>query len=350
MVAVDGTGAGMVVKRMIAGLIVVCAIAVASQALAQSRRAPAPAQRPLVERELSVANRARKPAVELYVSPNDAPDWGEERLAGAVVAPGRVFRAKLGRTRMCLFDVQFLYADGSREELHDLDVCRTSQVAFDGSTATDVPVGTPHPVALVNNATRPIQQVFLSEAETAQWGDDRVTTRGVSVGDRLDIPYRGGCAVDLRVVFDNRAAEERRGLDICTTPALSIEPGWTTADAPPVPRPPSPPVSPPMSAPMSAPVPVVAAKPADIVQTEVRVTNDSGADVTQIYLYPEGEADQGTDLLGTGVLRDGLSKSVSLARGASCRFSAHLVFAGHVADRDLHGLELCANAAVTVGR
>jgi hypothetical protein len=36
--------------------------------------------------------------------------------------------------------------------------------------------------------------------------------------------------VDIRVVFENRAAEERRGVDLCRRASLSIEPGWTTTD------------------------------------------------------------------------------------------------------------------------
>jgi hypothetical protein len=33
-------------------------------------------------------------------------------------------------------------------------------------------------------------------------------------------------------VFSNRAAEERRGLNLCTRSRLRIAPGWTTAEAP----------------------------------------------------------------------------------------------------------------------
>ena len=317
-------------------------LAAAPMAWAQSSRHPAPpASRPLADRELTVANRASLPATELYVSPNDASDWGDERLAGAVVAPGKSFRIRLGRIRACLFDIQFVYRDGSREELHDLDVCRTRQVAFDGSSAIGVPVGPPHSVVLVNNENRPIQQVFLSEAEAAQWGEDRVTSRGFSVGGRLELTVLGGCAVDLRVIFDNRAAEERRGLDICATPALSIEPGWTTADAPPVPRKPIP---------IEGTTPAPPPPSAEPGETTLAVANNTGADVAELYLYPEGRSDQGGDLLGNGVLRDGATKPVTLARGGMCRFSAHLVFAGHVADRELKGLDACAAEGITLGR
>ncbi len=321
---------------MICGL-----IAATSPALGQSsRRVAGAATHALVARNLTIANHAGKSITELYVSPNDAPDWGDDRLGGSPIEVGKSFNVRLGRTRMCLFDVQLVYRDGSREEAHDYDVCHGSQIAFDGSNATEAPAGPAHAVTLVNNDTRPIQQVFLSEPEATQWGDDRITSRGLSVGDRIELRFQGDCAVDLRVVFDNRAAEERRGLDICAKPALSIEPGWTTADSPPVPAA----IAQPVVATPPSPLPP-AAEPGP---TTLRVTNNTGADVTELYLYPEGRADQGADLLGRAVLRDGASQAVTLTRTGICRFSAHLVFAGKVADREVHGLDVCANPDVTL--
>ena len=50
------------------------------------------------------------------------------------------------------------------------------------------------------------------------------------------VTWHGDCNADLRVVFENHAAEERRGIDLCALPTISIQPGWTTADALPVPK------------------------------------------------------------------------------------------------------------------
>ena len=322
------------------GLAFVCglavAIAIACSALAQAPRPTAP--RPAVARDLSVANRSSQPATELYVSPNDAPDWGDDRLVGHPIAPGTSFHVNTGRTSACLFDVQLVYQNGSREEAHDYDLCHGSQVTFDGSTASGAPLGPTRVVTLVSNDTRPIQQVFLSEAEEPQWGDDRVTSRGLSIGDRIDIAFRGGCVVDLRVIFDNRGAEERRALDICATPALSIEPGWTTADAALVPAAPAKP----------APATTVSVAPADMGQTALRVANDTGSDIRALYLYPEGRPAQGRDVLAGAVLRQGASAPVTLARGGACSFSAHVVFADNAADREIRGLDLCKSAELTL--
>jgi hypothetical protein len=189
------------------------------------------------EREVTVFNRSPRSINELYVSPSSTDQWGEDRLGDRTLAMGGSVRVRLGRSRECLFDAKVIYEDASREEHRGVNLCRTRQFGFDGSAATPAPeTGVEHAVTLADNSMRPIQQVFISSAEAAQWGDDRLGNSSISVGDRREVSWRGDCVVDLRVVFENRAAEERRAIDLCGTPALSIEPGWTTMDVLPRPK------------------------------------------------------------------------------------------------------------------
>jgi hypothetical protein len=83
-------------------------------------------------------------------------------------------------------------------------------------------------VTLVNASPLPIQQLYLSPPDAAQWGDDLLTQSALSAGEQRAIDFHGDCIADVRVVFSNRAAEERRGLDLCANPVLTIAPGWTT--------------------------------------------------------------------------------------------------------------------------
>ena len=197
---------------------------------------PQPVLGPYGEREVTVFNRSPRPMNELYVSSESAEEWGQDRLGEHTLEPGESLRVRLGRTRECMFDVKVVYDDASREETRGVNLCRVRQVSFDASTATAPPeAGAEQKVVLVNHAARPIQPVDLSPVAANQWGDDRLGETSISVGEQRVVLWRGECSVDLRVVFDNRAAEERRGLDLCETPALSIEPGWTTADKLPAP-------------------------------------------------------------------------------------------------------------------
>jgi len=227
---------------------------------------PRAASPPSVEREISVLNRSRRVINEIYVSPTSADDWGSDRLSEGVLLPGAAFRIRLGRIRDCGFDLQVIYDDGSRA------------VAAPAAREPE------HMVVLHNGSLRPIQQVFVSPADSQQWGDDLLTDSVIAVGGHTGIRYRGACVSDLRVVFDNRAAEERRGLDLCQLAELSIEPGWTTSDDVPVPKP-------------------AGARPDRIRRGDlplpagrrVQVSNRSGAALVELYVFAD-DADRGAGL------------------------------------------------------
>lgn len=276
---------------------------------------------PLAERELTIVNHSDRAMNEIYISPSSADAWGEDRLGDAMLAPDDSIRLRLGRTRDCAFDVQVIYEDASREQQLGQNVCRDRRMVFTGVNAQLPPavLGARHQVALRNDSGRPIQQVFISPAEASQWGDDLLPDRGVSVGDSVELTYQGACAADLRVVFDNRAAEERRGLDLCETPSIDIRPGWTTADQ----------------------VPTVA--PAG-----VRLTNESGHAVLEFTLRPEGGNGAAHDLLGAVALSNGETLQLPFARNGDCRFDAHVVFDGGAPARELDGLDLCARPVITL--
>ncbi len=213
-------------------LAVLAALSVQGTALAER---PPPAQPgPLGEREIAIANRSGLPITELYVSPTSSDVWGDDRLGEAILGPGRTLRLRLGRMRDCAFDVLAVYEDTSREERAAQNLCRARQVALDGR-ARVLPAAPPlREVVLSNLSGRAIQQVFVSSADAPEWGDD-LLTHAISVGDTGTVAYRGACTVDIRIVFENRAAEERRAIDLCHRTTLSIEPGWTTTDDPPLP-------------------------------------------------------------------------------------------------------------------
>lgn len=214
-----------------------CGVAATLLATPAGADVPRPLQGPPAEREVIVLNGSPRPINEIYVSPESADQWGADLLGEQMLEPGDSLRLRLGRTRECIFDAKVVYDDASREETRGVNLCRNHQISFDGKAATAPPeTGAEHSVMLVNHARRRIQQVFISPASANQWGDDRLTAGSISVGDRQAVNWRGSCSVDLRVVFENRAAEERRGVDLCATPVLTVEPGWTTVDALPEPR------------------------------------------------------------------------------------------------------------------
>ena len=296
-----------------------------------------PNRSPAAERDLTIVNKSSRVVNELYVSPSTADQWGDDRLGDDTIDPGKSYRARLGRSRDCEFDVQVVYDDASHEESRKVNLCRTRQLAFDGSTAEAAPepAGAAHTVTLFNHSARPIQQVFISPAESAQWGDDRLDDASISTGDSSTVTYQGECLADLRVIFDNKGAEERRALDLCATPTLSIEPGWTTADDLPTvaPQAAKPHTSPPPPAPLPPPVTVL---------------NKSGHDAVELYVFPADRPDHGPDFLGLDTLPAGGARTINPERGTSCKFAAHVVYGGKVPDQEVTGLDLCQSAEITI--
>jgi hypothetical protein len=298
----------------------VCLIALAAL-IGAGARAAQPSDQPAGDRELTIGNHAPHAINELYASPANADHWGNDQLGEQTLAPGQTFRLKLGHVRDCEFDVQVVYEDASREENKGVNVCKTHTIAFDGTAAAAPPPAVEHDVTIENRAARPIQQVLISPTDAGDWGDDRLAS-SISVGESATLRYAGDCVADIRVVFDNRSAEERRSVDICSRRRISILPGWTTADAVPGDIPPQ----------------------TETVQ--LGITNRSGRKVAQLFVFPDAGVegvgrDAGPDLLGNAGLEDGASVTISFARPHGiCRFDARAVFpAGKPAD--IKPVDLC---------
>jgi len=278
-------------------------------------------------RELTIVNQSRRPVFQLHISSTEADQWGDDRLGEATIPPGGSFRVRLGRTRECQFDVQVIYDDLSHEEQRGLDICRNRRVAFDGKAAIAPidPFATDHEITIENEAPLPIRQVFVSSGAADQWGEDLAPAGGIMPQSEGRLRYHGACTADLRVVFDNRAAEERRGVDICARPRLAVRPGWTTAEEPP------------------------GALPVQV--GEITLMNRTGQAITELFLSPDNPASgpPDGDVLGNAVLPPGGQLTVAFDRGRACRFNARIRHGGDREDQHQDGIDLCRSPLVSLG-
>lgn len=318
-VTTNGRGGGRAILRrlglagLLLGAIVVPAMADTPR---PTRTRPAP-------REVTVVNRARLPILQLMVSPTAADQWGEDRLGEATIPPGAQRRTDLGRTAECQFDIQVVYEDLGREERRGVDLCRTRTVTFDGTAASrpEDPFTATRMLTLVNRTPRAISGVFVSPAAATQWGDDLAPGRGIAPGETGVLTYRGACAADLRVVFDNRAAEERRGLDICATATVTVRPGWTTVET------------------LEQQASPVASGPAE---GELELVNATGRVVLEVSLEAEGsEGRLSADLLGSSVLAVGGRLAVPFEHGTTCHYTAVVSLGGDRGRLVQGGIDLC---------
>jgi hypothetical protein len=183
--------------------------------------------------EVAVTNASPIVLRELYAiraaadgAPRAAGDWGPDRLGATVIEAGANFALRL-RTRDCIFDLRAVYADDREEVKARADLCQSRAVSFDRS-------GIPRPparnVTLVNRHLATVQEVYLSASTESDWGPDRLGSATLAPGRDATVEMQGGCEADLRIVFPNGGAEERREVDVCETPRIVLRPGWVVAE------------------------------------------------------------------------------------------------------------------------
>ena len=169
-------------------------------------------------REVTVTNRSSVTLQSVFVS--RTPNWGADRLGAAVVEPGQSFPMRL-RSAECQVRVRAVFQNRREEVRETVDVCAGQPVVFLGARR----------MALGSVYERPIQGIYLSAADAADWGPNQITAP-LANGGTAEISQDAGCEADLRVVFDNNAAEELRGFDMCRHAAITLRPGWVTENRP----------------------------------------------------------------------------------------------------------------------
>ncbi len=171
---------------------------------------------------------------EAYVSPSRLSEWGPDILGAGVLPAGQQVwvTPNFGD---CMLDVRVRYANGAEDTRMGVNACGLSRIVFGGGAGAVIggPGATISPgraavadpsFTFVNNSGATIRELYVSLTSQRNWGPDRlgqgVLEPGGSVALRL--PQAGVCTVDIRVVYMNGAAAERRGVETCSISAL----GW----------------------------------------------------------------------------------------------------------------------------
>lgn len=163
-----------------------------------------------------------------YVSPSRVNVWGTDVLGANVLPPGqRVWIVP--QTSDCVLDIRVRYQGGAEETRWQVNACSLSRVVWGGGGAP--PVAGKGSVArgdpsftFVNETGAVIRELYVSLSSDGRWGPDRLGQTTLAPGQALPITLPAGpvCTVDVRVVYTNGAAQERRGLETCSRASL----GW----------------------------------------------------------------------------------------------------------------------------
>ncbi len=157
---------------------------------------------------------------------------------------------------------------------------------------------------LVNRAQVPINEVYATPKGQDTWGKDRLTDTTVAPG--ASFPVRlplGQCTYDVRVVYGNGRAEERRGLDTCSvndvvfdgsnSAALSSQGGGETAER----------------------------------SLSFTITNLSKTTISSVFATPTGVDNWGRDRLGDqGIIEHDATKTINLPNEGKCIYDIRFVY------------------------
>ncbi|WP_431283119.1 hypothetical protein ACQW02_27600 [Humitalea sp. 24SJ18S-53] len=275
-------------------------------------------------REVEVANDSPTSIQRVFAAPPGAARPGPDRLGAATLGPGESFRMTI-RARECVIELRAEYEGGGAETLPAVDVCTTRQIAFDGSS---LPRRAEQSVTLVNRHGAPFQEAYAAAADSDDWGPNRLDSAALDIGQRRLITLVAGCELDLRVVFPNGGAEERRAVDACAIPIVVVRPGWTIAEdladgAGGDPAPTDPPSA-----------------------GSIRLRNAGSLPIVEVFTGAPGSA-RGPDRLGAAILGAGDSFDIRPPPGSGCTADLVAVFRdGQEVARP--ALDLCAGLEVSL--
>lgn len=167
-----------------------------------------------------LVNGAPKVLLVFYAWRADSSDRGPDRLGDEVVGVGGRFAVSLPEGP-CAYHLRAEYEDGGVEERRNVNLCDVTELRFDGgggqARREGRPAQTGDPsIALVNRTGQVIVEAYASLTSDSDWGDDRLGQSVLRAGQRfvLALP-NGDCLWDLRMVYDNDRAEEKRDLNLC---------------------------------------------------------------------------------------------------------------------------------------
>ena len=212
--------------RRILGAFALCLLGLASAAL------PAMAQQG--DPSVTLINRSGRLIFEVYASLATDQDWGRDRLGDNALPDGRNFMLRLPQGP-CRWDLRVVYErrNGPTEEKRNINLCSVTQVVFDGrqvgqqqrqppNAADSGPTGNPS-FHLVNQSGATVMEAYVSLSTEQEWGPDRLGNDTVAPGRNFAIRLpEGPCLHDVRFVYENGQADERRRVNLCDVTNLIL--------------------------------------------------------------------------------------------------------------------------------
>jgi len=212
---------------------------------------PAAAQAP--NPSFNIVNRGSSVISQVFASPAGMTTWGHDRIGNRPIPPGQTGPIRLPADGSCIYDIRVVYAGGQTDERRNLNTCNVDNVIFPSpeGRSTTSPEGrsTTSPEGrsttspgrrntaspgrqqeaddpsfrLVNRGRSAINEFYASAEDEENWGEDRLGEETVAPGGTrvVHLP-NGSCVYDVRIVYANGEATEKRHLNLCTITDMRV--------------------------------------------------------------------------------------------------------------------------------
>jgi hypothetical protein len=176
--------------------------------------APASAQN-----RFNLINNTSETIERAYVSPSRVNDWGRDVLGNEVLRPGERYWV-VPRLSDCLLDIKVVFVGGREETRWQINTCNLTNIVWGGAPAA---AGDPS-FRFINRTGATIRELYVSLSSDNSWGRDRLGSDmlGPNAGFNIGLPPGKVCTVDIRVVFTDGQATERRGVETCSIRDLNF--------------------------------------------------------------------------------------------------------------------------------
>ena len=170
------------------------------------------------QNRFNLVNNTGQMIERVYVSPSRVNNWGEDALGQAMIPPGQGFWV-VPRLSDCVLDIKVVYQGGREETRWQVNACQINRVVWSGGGgAAPVASGGDPSFQFVNQSGVTVNELYVSLSSERNWGPDRLGQAVLPPGRGLwvNLPAGRVCTADIRVVYADGRASERRGVETCS--------------------------------------------------------------------------------------------------------------------------------------